>query len=174
MTTSKQPAKPVRKSARSTSAISPSMRETAASFSPDSDFPLLPQKASTPDSQAGGAVPLIGEYIGKEDWLDGRDRQAYGEAGADPVDEDVLKRVEHLNRNVGWVLLSAGTLGLMIPGVLGTPFLLMGTLALWPGNRKILNRWRQDHSSKVFHVAMKQVNRFLDDLEKRYPRTDKR
>ena len=89
-------------------------------------------------------------------------------------DEEVVERVEHLNRGVGWVLISAGIVGMVVPGVLGTPFLIMGGLALWPGNRKRVERWRQGHSPKVFHGAMKQINRFLDDLEKRYPRNGKR
>ena len=29
------------------------------------------------------------------------------------------------------------------------------------------------HSPKMFHGAMKQINRFLDDLDKRYPRIGK-
>jgi len=88
-------------------------------------------------------------------------------------DEEVVERVEHLNRGVGWILISAGVIGMIVPGVLGTPFLIMGGLALWPGNRERVERWRQGHSPKVFHGAMKQINRFLDDLEKRYPRISK-
>jgi len=88
-------------------------------------------------------------------------------------DEAVVQRVEHLNHSVGWVLISAGIIGLVVPGVLGTPFLIMGGLALWPGNHKRVERWRQGHSPKRFHGAMKQINRFLDDLEKRYPRIEK-
>ena len=88
-------------------------------------------------------------------------------------DEAVVDRVEHLNRGVGWLLISAGVVGLLVPGVLGTPFLIMGTLVLWPGNRKRIERWRQGHSPKLFHGAMRQVNRFLDDLETRYPRIGK-
>lgn len=84
-------------------------------------------------------------------------------------DEEVVERVEHLNKNLGWVLISAGVVGMVVPGVLGTPFLLMGAYALWPGNRSRVEKWRQGHSPKVFHGAMKQINRFLDDLEKRYP-----
>ena len=77
------------------------------------------------------------------------------------------------NHSVGWLLVSAGLVGMIVPGVLGTPFLIMGGLVLWPGNHKKVERWRQGHSPKVFHGAMKQINRFLDDLEKRYPHIDK-
>ena len=119
---------------------------------------------------------LVGEFIGKEDESVIADPQALASLMTKPgLDEDeaVVQRVEHLNRSVGWLLVSAGVVGMVVPGVLGTPFLIMGGLVLWPGNHKKVERWRQGHSPKVFHGAMKQINRFLDDLEKRYPSIDK-
>lgn len=88
----------------------------------------------------------------------------------DPADEKVVERAEHVSRGAGWALITAGIVGLVVPGVLGTPFLILGGMALWPGNRKRIERWRQGHSPKAFHGAMKQINRFLDDLDRRYPR----
>jgi len=90
------------------------------------------------------------------------------------ADDAVVERVGRLQHDVGWVLVTAGIVGLIVPGILGTPFLLMGALALWPGNRKRVERWRKGHSPKFFHGSMKQINRFLDDLERRYPRIEKR
>ena len=119
-----------------------------------------------PDGEA-----LSGEFIGKA-----AESQALVSLLGGPLpdeDEEVIKRVEHLNHSVGWLLVSAGLVGMIVPGVLGTPFLIMGGLVLWPGNHKKVERWRQGHSPKVFHGAMKQINRFLDDLEKRYPHIDK-
>jgi hypothetical protein len=89
-------------------------------------------------------------------------------------DEAVVARVEHLPRDVAWTLVVAGVIGVIAPGVLGAPFLLLGTMALWPGNEERLARWRKGHSPKFFHGGMKQVNRFLDDLERRYPRNGQR
>ena len=72
-------------------------------------------------------------------------------------------RVEQLPKEAGWLLITAGVVGLVVPGVLGTPFLLAGAVVLVPGGSKLLSRW-------VGHSAMRQVGRFLDDLERRYPR----
>ena len=72
-------------------------------------------------------------------------------------------RVEQLPREAGWLLITAGVVGLVVPGVLGTPFLLAGAIVLAPGGSKLLSRWAS-------HSAMRQVSRFLDDLERRYPR----
>jgi hypothetical protein len=72
-------------------------------------------------------------------------------------------RVEQLPKDAGWLLITAGVVGLVVPGVLGTPFLLAGAVVLAPGGSKLLSRW-------AGHSAMRQVGRFLDDLERRYPR----
>ena len=72
-------------------------------------------------------------------------------------------RVERLPKEAGWMLITAGVVGLVVPGVLGTPFLLAGAVVLAPGGSKLLSRW-------AGHSAMRQIGRFLDDLERRYPR----
>jgi len=72
-------------------------------------------------------------------------------------------RVEQLPKEAGLLLITAGIVGLIVPGVLGTPFLLAGAIVLAPGGSKLLSRW-------VGRSAMRQVSRFLDDLERRYPR----
>ena len=72
-------------------------------------------------------------------------------------------RVEQLPKEAGWLLITAGVVGLVVPGVLGTPFLLAGALVLVPGGSKLLSRW-------AGHSAMRQIGRFLYDLERRYPR----
>jgi hypothetical protein len=72
-------------------------------------------------------------------------------------------RVEQLPREAGWLLITAGIVGLAVPGVLGTPFLLAGAVVLTPGGSKLLSRW-------AGRSAMRQIGRFLDDLERRYPR----
>ena len=122
--------------------------------------------------------PLVGEFIGRDD-EPGNPAPTIAQAlvpiaaNHDPADEKVVDRVEHLNRGAGWALITAGIVGMVVPGVLGTPFLIMGALVLWPGSRKKVEHWRQGHSPKLFHGAMKQINRFLDDLEKRYPRINR-
>lgn len=72
-------------------------------------------------------------------------------------------RIEQLPKEAGWLLITAGIVGLILPGVLGTPFLLAGAIVLAPGGSKLLSRWTGGS-------AMRPVGRFLDDLERRYPR----
>jgi hypothetical protein len=66
-------------------------------------------------------------------------------------------------KEAGWLLITAGVVGLVVPGVLGTPFLLAGAVVLVPGGSKLLSRW-------AGRSAMRQIGRFLDDLGRRYPR----
>lgn len=133
--------------------------------------PSGPQSRASESSQS----PPEGKFLGKNDEPGdpGTKTSDSLEAELEKSDEAVVDRVEHLNRGVGYVLITAGIVGLVVPGVLGTPFLILGALALWPGNRERVERWRKGHSPKIFHGAMKQINRFLDDLEKRYPRADR-
>jgi len=77
--------------------------------------------------------------------------------------ESTAVLVEQLPREAGWLLITAGIVGLVVPGVLGAPFLLAGAVILAPGGSKLLSRW-------AGRSTMRQVSRFLDDLERRYPR----
>jgi hypothetical protein len=69
------------------------------------------------------------------------------------------------------MLVTAGVVGLVVPGILGTPFLFAGVFVLAPGGPRLLSRWAGRNPPKFVHTAMRQIGRFLDDLERRYPRT---
>jgi hypothetical protein len=79
------------------------------------------------------------------------------------VAEITAVRVEQLPKDAGWLLITAGVVGLIVPGVIGAPFLLAGALVLAPGGTKLVSRW-------VGRSGMRQIGRFLDNLERRYPR----
>ena len=87
------------------------------------------------------------------------------------VDQQTVLRFEHLSREVGWVLVTAGVVGLIVPGMLGTPFLFAGAFVLVPGGPRLLSRWAGRNPPKLVRTVMRQVSRFLDDLERRYPRS---
>ena len=101
--------------------------------------------------------------------------RAAGQAGAvtpagHGTDRQTVLRIEQLPREAGWMLVTAGTVGLLVPGFLGTPFLFAGAFILVPGGSRLLARWAGSNPPKFVHSAMRQINRFLDDLERRYPR----
>ena|GEM_PF-516570 len=86
------------------------------------------------------------------------------------MDEQTIHRVEKLPRDVGWLLITAGLVGVVVPGVLGVPFLVLGGLVLMPVTSQRAEHWLSGHSPKMFKGSVRQINRFLDDLERRYPR----
>lgn len=90
------------------------------------------------------------------------------------VDHETAERIQKLPHDIGWLLVTAGVVGVVMPGVLGVPFLVLGGLILMPGTNRRAERWLTGHSPKVFKGSVRQVNRFLDDLERRYPRVRKK
>ncbi len=84
------------------------------------------------------------------------------------LDQSDLTRLKQLPREVGVMLIAAGVVGLVLPGP-GTPALIAGGLALWPGAFSKLELWLERRHPALHQKSMKQIGRFLDDLEKRYP-----
>jgi hypothetical protein len=91
---------------------------------------------------------------------------------AQQTDEDdrALVRIVDLPRDVGWMMVSVGVLGVILPGLPGTPFLIAGIAVLAPGGPRLLTRWARRKPKGVVHTGLKQIVRWLDDLERRYPR----
>ncbi|MBM3203886.1 hypothetical protein FJZ55_08305 [Candidatus Woesearchaeota archaeon] len=143
--------------------------------------PVQPQ--AEPDTGAPTAEPvceeqppLVGEFISREDWAEPPPNTAVPpgqDVRSGEGEEQIIDRVKQLNRNMGWVLISAGVVGIVLPGVIGTPFVILGSLVLWPGNQKLLDKWRKEHRSRFINAALRQVDRYLDDIERRYPSNGK-
>jgi hypothetical protein len=85
--------------------------------------------------------------------------------------EQPVLTVEQLPRGAGWLLITAGVVGVVVPGVPGAPFLLAGAVLLTPGGSKLLSRWAGRNPPEFVRSAMRQISRFLVDFERRYPRT---
>lgn len=90
------------------------------------------------------------------------------------LDDATVRRIKKLPHDVGWLLFTAGMVGMIMPGVLGTPFLILGGLMLWPRTSERAEHWLAvGHASGTFKGSARQINRFLDDLERRYPKPAK-
>jgi hypothetical protein len=84
-------------------------------------------------------------------------------------DESTVRRIRDLPREFGVMLVSVGVLGVVLPGVMGAPALVAGGLVLWPSAFGGLDKWLRRRNPGLYHQGMKQLDRFLDDLERRYP-----
>jgi hypothetical protein len=85
------------------------------------------------------------------------------------IDEQLIWRIENLPKEAGWALITAGVVGVIVPGVAGVPFLVAGAFVLIPGGPRLFSRWASRKPRKRVHSALRQMCRMLDDLERRYP-----
>jgi hypothetical protein len=90
------------------------------------------------------------------------------EAAVPAGGESVEVRIKDLPKEVGAMLVSVGVLGVVLPGIMGTPAIIAGGLVLWPGTFGKLESWFQRRYPEMHKQGMRQVSRYLDDLERRY------
>jgi hypothetical protein len=86
-----------------------------------------------------------------------------------PEEEAELMRIKDLPKEVGVMLLTVGALGFALPGVVGTPAVIAGGLVLWPKAFGKVENWFEQRFPKVHKQSLYQINRYLNDLESRYP-----
>ena len=89
-----------------------------------------------------------------------------------PETSETSRRIDRLTTEVGVLLLAAGvTMGLMPPppGPFDLSIMLSGGLVLWPRGFLAIDGWARKHFPKVHLAGMRFLDRYLDDLERRYP-----
>jgi hypothetical protein len=92
------------------------------------------------------------------------------EPSNDPKSEaEEAATMEALPKEAGVFLLLIGLGGLVLPGPIGTPFLILSAAVFFPKlfnkvDQQIVKRFPESHRQ-----GMKQVHRFVSDLERRYP-----
>jgi hypothetical protein len=74
-----------------------------------------------------------------------------------------------LPKEVGVLLVIVGIGGIMLPGPVGSPFLLLGAVTLWPRAFGKLEAAFRNRFPGLHQEGMRQVKRFLVDLDRRYP-----
>lgn len=84
-------------------------------------------------------------------------------------DPELDFRLHHLPPEIGTLLLIVGVAGVLLPGPVGTPFMIAGGISLWPSALGRVDDWFRHRFPGMHRDGMKQVSRFLSDLEHRYP-----
>ena len=84
-------------------------------------------------------------------------------------DAEQIQRIRAMPKEVGVLLIVAGIGGLLLPGPIGSPFLILGGVVLWPKAFERLEIWFEKRFPRMHHQSVRQIKRFLDDLERRYP-----
>ncbi len=78
-------------------------------------------------------------------------------------------RLQRLPPEIGILLIIVGTAGVLLPGPVGSPFLVAGGIALWPAGFRKVERWLMKVAPGMYATGIRQIERFLADLERRYP-----
>ena len=78
-------------------------------------------------------------------------------------------KLEKLPPEIGVLLIVIGTAGILLPGPVGSPFLVAGGIAIWPSAFRETEDWLQGVAPGLYDEGIRQLERFLADLERRYP-----
>jgi hypothetical protein len=88
----------------------------------------------------------------------------------DPADvTEEVERIRAMPKEVGVLLVVAGIGGLLLPGPVGSPFLVLGGVILWPRAFSRVETFLERKCPRLHRRSVRQMRRFLDDLEARYP-----
>ena len=90
-------------------------------------------------------------------------------SGGALVKPDEGSMIKPLPKEAGLFLILIGIGGVLLPGPVGTPFLILGGVVFFPKVFRSLDEGIQKRFPKSHRQGMKQVRRFVDDLERRYP-----
>jgi len=136
-------------------------RPFRAAWHPEEPPPdLTPAEAKTGteapwETPASGPQPAAGESASQN--------------GTSATADETCLRLEQMPKEVGVMLISVGVLGVVLPAVAGGPALVAGGLVLWPKAFGRVERWLERRFPNVHKGSMKQLSRYLDDLDRRYP-----
>jgi hypothetical protein len=76
-----------------------------------------------------------------------------------------------LPKELGVLLIVGGIGGLLLPGPVGSPFLILGGVILWPSAFRRVESCFGKRFPRLHQQGMLQIARFVTDLERRYPWT---
>jgi hypothetical protein len=84
-------------------------------------------------------------------------------------DAEEIRRIRAMPKEIGVLLIVAGVGGLLLPGPVGTPFLVLGAVMLWPRAFGRVETFVEQRFPRLHHQSVRQIRRFLDDMNRRYP-----
>jgi hypothetical protein len=89
-----------------------------------------------------------------------------GQPGDNGQDRTPIRGVP---KELGILLVVGGIGGLLLPGPVGSPFLILGGVILWPAAFSRVEKCFEKRFPRLHKQGMMQITRFVTDLERRYP-----
>ena len=80
-----------------------------------------------------------------------------------------MQRIRQMPKEVGVLLVVAGIGGLLLPGPVGSPFVILGGVILWPRVFERVETAFANRFPRVHRQSVRQISRFLTDMDRRYP-----
>jgi hypothetical protein len=77
--------------------------------------------------------------------------------------------IQGVPKELGVLLVIGGIGGLLLPGPIGSPFLILGGVILWPAAFNRVEKCFEKRFPRLHKRGMMQITRFVTDLERRYP-----
>lgn len=114
------------------------------------------KKSQIPEDQSGNASLEISEGDAVQD----QERHA-----------STIRRIQGLPPSVGFVLMGAGVVGVIIPGPIGAPLFIAGGLVLAPKVFSKVDAFVKRRFPNVHQQGIQAVDRFLSDFENRFTDT---
>lgn len=74
---------------------------------------------------------------------------------------------------VGAILITVGVAGVILPGPIGLPFVVAGCFVLWPKTVDGMEWLVRKRFPKVYHYSLEFIERYFDDLDRRFPGTNR-
>jgi hypothetical protein len=105
----------------------------------------------------------------KGDGMNTSASESQASAGGTSDEAEELQRIRHMPKEVGVLLVVAGIGGLLLPGPIGSPFVILGGVILWPSVFERLEIAFEKRFPRIHRQSVRQIGRFLNDLERRYP-----
>lgn len=84
-------------------------------------------------------------------------------------DAEIVERIKKLPPSVGMTLMTAGIVGAVLPGSMGTPLVVAGGMVLAPQLFDKVDGLVKHRFPGLHHQGLKALARFLDDFERRFP-----
>ena len=87
----------------------------------------------------------------------------------EPIAPSLEQPLRGVPREIGVLLIVAGIGGILLPGPVGTPLLMLGGLIVYPNVFVQLEVRFKRRFPGMYRISMRQFDRFLADLDRRYP-----
>ena len=90
------------------------------------------------------------------------------------TDVEILERIRQLPPAIGVTLVAAGVVGMILPGPSGAPLLFAGGFVLAPELFDKVDAYAKTKAPTLRQAGLQLLDRFLSDLERRYPSQERK